>query len=152
MIARTTPFWDRATKGDGCWIWQAARNSGGYGEYRGGYAHRYAYEQAVGPIPPGMHVLHRCDNPPCINPAHLWVGTNLDNVRDAQAKGRILVGEQRHNAKLSREDVLAIREARDVPIADLAARYGVHRASIHRVRRGDTWGWLVERAQMELPL
>jgi hypothetical protein len=80
------------TTADICWEWAGARNSDGYGKsYAGsGYrmAHRVAWESSFGPIPDGLFVLHRCDNPPCVRPDHLFLGTNTDNVRDSVAKGR----------------------------------------------------------------
>lgn len=83
----------------GCWVWQRATNKGGYGLTSVGgsicLAHRRAYEQAYGPIPEGLLVCHTCDNPPCVNPAHLFVGTDKDNAADRDAKGRT----QRYNAK-----------------------------------------------------
>lgn len=79
----------------GCWIWQGCKNNKGYGmvSRRGrGFspqlAHRYMYEQHVGPIPDGMHLLHRCDTPACVNPTHMFIGTRSDNMRDMVAKGR----------------------------------------------------------------
>lgn len=76
----------------GCWEWTAERNRKGYGIFWRNAsmtgAHRASYELHVGPIPDGLHVLHRCDNPPCVNPAHLFLGTNQDNVDDRQRKGR----------------------------------------------------------------
>jgi len=87
-------FWAKVAKSDGCWLWTGARASNGYGSFRfadrpcATAAHRAAWELACGPIPHGMHVLHRCDNPPCVNPAHLFLGTHLENVRDREAKGR----------------------------------------------------------------
>jgi hypothetical protein len=85
---------------DGCHEWTASTNRGGYGTLRVGdkawKAHRLAYRRKVGPIPRGMHVLHRCDNPPCINPDHLWIGTHTDNMRDRSAKGR-WKGNKKHD-------------------------------------------------------
>lgn len=72
-----------------CWIWTGPTNNHGYGRFGGSrYAHRVSYQLAHGPIPPGMVVLHRCDNPPCVNPDHLSLGTQRDNVRDMVTKGR----------------------------------------------------------------
>jgi hypothetical protein len=93
VVAR---FWAKVRKGDGCWEWQASRNSSGYGWFRFGPqgsrtptgAHRVSYVLTKGPIPEGMQVLHRCDNPPCVNPSHLFLGTNDDNHADKVAKGR----------------------------------------------------------------
>ena len=83
---------DKSAGTDGCWVWTAATNSRGYGHatFDGArtYAHRIAYTLAYGPIPEGMFVCHRCDNPPCCNPAHLFVGTAADNAQDMAAKGR----------------------------------------------------------------
>ena len=84
----------RVITAEGCWEYSGARNGDGYGMIgRGGpgnvgKTHRVAYELYVGPIPRGLHVLHRCDNPPCFNPEHLTVGTNADNLADRDRKGR----------------------------------------------------------------
>lgn len=94
MPAPTTPeqFWARVERGDGCWLWQGMTISGGYGRvgWRGmkAVAHRVAWELTYGPIPEGLWVLHRCDNPPCCNPEHLFLGSRLDNIADMVAKGR----------------------------------------------------------------
>lgn len=80
----------------GCWVWQGANDRDGYGRIGGSaygvpwfkFAHRASYEEFVGPIPEGLHVLHHCDNPPCINPDLLYTGTPLDNGRDKAARGR----------------------------------------------------------------
>lgn len=87
-------FWPLVAKGDGdaCWEWTAGVATGGYGCFsirsKTHGSHRVAYELANGKIPPGMSICHSCDNPPCCNPAHLFIGTALDNNRDRAAKGR----------------------------------------------------------------
>lgn len=97
----TTPvmerFWSKVRIGDGCWEWQATRLPRGYGQFQfkldGGKwrhhgAHRVAWMLERGPIPPGVQVCHRCDNPRCVRPSHLFLGTAADNVRDMDRKGR----------------------------------------------------------------
>lgn len=86
-------FWDNVSIGDECWAWQGAKwKAKPYGMVRRNgmtwRAHRYAWTQWFGPIPDGFHVLHRCDNPPCVRPAHLWLGTNAENMDDRDRKGR----------------------------------------------------------------
>lgn len=86
-------FWAFVLKADGCWIWQGGRDRKGYGHFtlpdkQQRQAHRLAYELTFGPILPGVHCLHTCDNPPCCNPAHLWIGTRSDNMRDMVYKQR----------------------------------------------------------------
>lgn len=92
---RISAFWSHVNKSAGdsaCWPWQASVNKAGYGwfrwEHRSQLAHRLAYAITFGEIPEGMYICHRCDNPPCCNPDHLWLGTHADNQRDKVAKGR----------------------------------------------------------------
>jgi hypothetical protein len=89
--ART--FWSRVKLGPSCWKWMGYVNRGGYGKFRPGHsatvrAHRFAWQITFGPIPPGLIVCHRCDNPGCVRPEHLFLGTHLDNKRDSLSKGR----------------------------------------------------------------
>jgi hypothetical protein len=89
----TVRFWLHVNTADDCWLWNDGRRPDAYGSFHRDDgkmvgAHRFSYELANGPIPAGLHVLHSCDNPPCVNPAHLSVGTRLDNMRDMIRKGR----------------------------------------------------------------
>jgi hypothetical protein len=151
-------FWKHVDKSGECWLWTATRSSDGYGRVRVQRpkrtdlnAHRVSWELAYGPIPSGQHVLHHCDNPPCVRPDHLFLGTNADNVADKVAKGRTADtrGERNHKAKLTAEQVAVIRAewtagAIGRPIgrsktAELAERFGVTKSSIYHVARGWTW-------------
>ena len=83
-------FWKRVEKSDDCWIWTGARNEKGYGNvWPSRKAHRVSWEMRYGEIPDGLFVLHECDNPPCVCPDHLFLGTNRDNIIDAIRKGRL---------------------------------------------------------------
>ena len=131
----------------GCHLWTGAMNNRGYARFCAGGrlmgAHRFAYETFVGPIPDGMHVLHRCDTPRCVNPKHLFLGTDLDNARDRDAKGRHvpLPGELHGRAKLTAEDVLAIRAraAAGEMHAALGREYGVHQSNISKIVIRENW-------------
>lgn len=94
---------------DECWPWKGGKHENGYGYFRLGKkhmhkAHRVAYAFAHGFTPGDLFVLHKCDNPPCCNPAHLWLGTNLDNIADRDRKGRQAKGD-RHNSRLRPESL-----------------------------------------------
>jgi hypothetical protein len=119
----------------GCWIWLRALDRHGYGNvyWRGRHtkAHRAAYEAIVGPIPTGMNLCHRCDNPICINPQHMFIGTQQDNLADMTAKDRRFL-------KLTDEQVariLSTRGKRRYDRRGLASELGVSVTQISRVRR-----------------
>jgi hypothetical protein len=131
-------FWAKAAQpAEGCWEWQAATGPPGYGRFwMGGQmqlAHRVAWELTHGPIPDGMFVCHRCDNPPCVRPDHLFLGTPHENILDAAAKRRMHKGYV-----LTEDDVAAIRLSQDTD-RELAARYGVAVGTIGDVLWGRTW-------------
>lgn len=105
---------------------------------RGGYvyAHRLAYEEAFGEIPDGEHVLHHCDNPPCVNPGHLFTGTQADNMRDMAGKGRAA----KARAVLTKDDVLEIRSRFPRQSKkDLADLFGVSHHTIHHIVYRRSW-------------
>ncbi len=108
-------FWEKVDKSagpDGCWLWTAYCSPRGYGTFRRAgknrLAHRVAWELIHGHILKGLLVCHHCDNPPCVNPAHLFLGTNTDNTQDSIRKGRKAIGEANSN-RFTEEDILNIR-------------------------------------------
>ena len=149
-------FWarvDRTGGPDACWPWTRATNEGGYGKISigsmrdgsrtGVLAHRLSWQLHRGPIPDGMLVCHRCDNPPCVNPAHLFLGTPHDNVRDMAAKGRARVV----NRLCTPEQVADIRSrsASGEGFTSIARSVGVQEWTVRRIAKGATYG--VARAQ-----
>jgi len=130
---------------DDCIEWEGARNQKGYGhkmvDGRLKRVHRLAWEQANGPIPDGMIVMHTCDNPPCINLNHLVLGTHADNMRDRATKGHTAKGESHGDSKLTEADVLAIRARRAAGERniDLAREYHVSRPTISNIVQRHSW-------------
>jgi HNH endonuclease len=133
---------------NGCWIWRRDTNTReGHGRitYEGArmMAHRASFLAFVGPIPPGLQVLHRCDVPACVNPDHLFLGTQLDNMRDCAAKGRYnpLRGVNNPSARLTLAKVSVIRRRRDegASISELARNADVSRATVRSILAGETW-------------
>jgi hypothetical protein len=123
---------------NGCWLWTAGKHDG-YGritvDERGYFAHRWSYEYHVGPIPDGLLVLHHCDTPACVNPEHVFVGTQADNMADMVAKGRQGVRGGR-NRRLTLEQEAGIRAAYTGERGEqkaLAERYGLSPGSMHRI-------------------
>jgi DNA-binding CsgD family transcriptional regulator len=144
----STRFWPKVRKGDGCWIWLGA-NNGKYGHiltYKVmEYSHRVSWEIHYGPIQAGMNVLHRCDNPLCVRPDHLFLGTQSDNIKDCVAKGRFAHararGERHAHAKLTESDVLAIRADSRLQ-KDIARQHGITQAVVSKIKRRRLWGHL----------
>lgn len=129
----------------GCWEWTGLKGKWGYGtigyDRRTCLAHRIAYELFKDPIPQGLLVLHRCDNPGCVNPDHLFLGTNDDNMRDMAAKGRSTKGSRNTESKLTEEIVARMRDrhARGESYVSIARAYGVNETTARRAIRGLTW-------------
>lgn len=152
----TTPdkFWAQVQKSDGCWEYTGSRMSQvPYGELnvagRKITAHRYSWELTCGPIPTGLSVCHRCDNPPCVRPDHLFLGTQADNIRDMWQKrrGRIVqqFGEQHHNAKFTAEQIHQIRArvAAGESRRALGREFRVHHGTIRSIVNRSTWSHLI---------
>ena len=141
IAERLSEFAKPAT--NGCVEWVGRRDRQGYGYMalvRDGIelkvkAHRAAFEQAHGPLDACQCVLHRCDNPSCINPAHLFAGSRADNHRDMCGKGRNATGVRHGKAKLSVDQVAAIRQS-VAPIKVVAQTFGISEATVSRVKRG----------------
>ena len=137
-------FDSKVQRTEGCWLWIAALHGKGYGHMRVAgkveKAHRVSYEIFNGPIPYGMMVLHTCDNPRCVNPDHLFLGTNKDNMADMAAKGRGNAprGEEQHLARLTEAAVQSIRASRKPGIA-LARDFGISPQTVCDVRKRKTW-------------
>lgn len=144
-------FWPKVSKAPhpkGCWEWQAARLEWGYGQF--GYqgrmhpAHRISYRMHKGSIPDGLDVCHSCDNPPCVNPAHLWLGDDKANAEDRQSKNRGASpkGVANVKAKLSDEQVIEMRRLHreeNFSHKKLATLFNVSLSTVYRILSGKLW-------------
>jgi len=127
-----------------CWLWKGAKGKNSYGKMsidgKHKKAHRISWEIYVGEIPKDMHVLHKCDNPPCVNPNHLFLGTQADNNKDMFSKGRGYDrnGVNNPRAKFTAKEVKIIRSRHENQY-DLAEEYGVSQSTISRIQRGEVY-------------
>lgn len=140
-------FWEKVRMGPSCWEWLGATAGRGYGVVLGSnrrqiYAHRASWALAHGEIPPGLSVCHKCDNPICVRPDHLFLGDSAANHADMVAKGRSTYGDRHGGARLSSREAAEIRERRAVgeSCRALALIFGVCPQQIHRIGRGERWG------------
>lgn len=131
---------------DDCWEWQGYRTPLGYGRYRRKLAHRISFARALGIELGTLHVCHRCDNPPCVNPAHLFLGTARDNALDRKSKDRGIrwYGRRRgHRNPMAKLTDQAVREIRrlhgTVPAKALGQRFGVSAGTVYVVQSGRGW-------------
>jgi len=141
------------TTKSGCWLWSGAKNKGGYGTLTVGsrtdasrttmLAHRYSYSIHKGSFDKKLCVLHRCDNPPCVNPNHLFLGTRLDNHTDMVGKGRRvdLRGEQRPNHKLTQRQVTHIKSLLESGTHQtvIAKKFGVNQTLVSAIKTNKVW-------------
>lgn len=144
-------FWRHVRKTDGCWEWTGSRNRDGYGTFKAiagaapTRASRFMWELTFGAIPEGLLACHHCDNPPCVRPDHLFLGTHQHNVRDMIRKGRRVIpptAATRSRAKLSPATVALIRgtySAGGISMRQLAEQYGVNKSNIVRAINGIYW-------------
>lgn len=150
-------FWSSVRKSDGCWEWEGYRKNG-YGSMRvagkNDYAHRISWLINFGEYPGDLCVLHRCDNPGCVRPDHLFLGTRKDNSIDAARKGRnaaqrrpeIRRGENGSMVKLSESEVRAIRAEYAAGIGtyqEIAERYGVEKSTIGKIVNRQLWAHVI---------
>lgn len=141
-LDRTKRFWmfvDKSDKND-CWEWTAGRHACfGYGVYRyegkPQYAHRVSWKITNGSIPKGLHILHRCDNPPCVNPGHLYTGTSADNVRDRDTRGNGAVNRRKLSVARIREIKLIRMMYKKYVISqkELTALFGEHKSTMSKI-------------------
>lgn len=135
-------FWAKVDKSGDCWLWTGTRDRIGYGHLGARWArpdtlaHRISWRIANGPIPHGLMVLHKCDVRPCVNPDHLYLGTQKENARDRHERGRAAPMPSRR--KLTDEQVAEIRSS-DEKLRVLAERFGVGVSTIGAVRTGQNW-------------
>ena len=148
-------FNSRVAKGNGCHLWLGSLDPCGYGTFsfngKNTKAHRFAWSVKNGEIPKGMMICHHCDNPSCVNPDHLFIGTQFDNMRDMHDKNRHTMrdkswvekraaydGANNPNAKLTADIVRTIRSSTEKATV-LAAQYGVHRNIIYGILKRTSW-------------
>lgn len=143
MGTREKAFWQKVRKTNGCWLWTASKDKNGYGwfRYSHGYtAHRASWHFAYGEIPRGLCVCHKCDNPSCIRPDHLFLATNQENTADRQRKGRgnYAFGSSHYKAKLNEKIVAKIISSK-LSNSDLGKKFGLPTKYVWQIRRGNVW-------------
>lgn len=143
-------FFNKVKKTESCWLWIGCRSSGGYGNFRFNkkciVASRFMYFIKKGPIPYGMNVCHKCDNPDCVNPGHLFLGTQKENVTDMIKKGRYYCGvpnrgEDCPASILRKEEVLEIRRLSKLGIRqrEIATKFNIKQANISNIVTRKSW-------------
>lgn len=138
-------FWEKVDKKseNDCWMWLGHIDRYGYGKFWNFLSHRFSWIDTFGNIPDGLYVCHKCDNPSCVNPRHLFLGTQLDNMQDMVKKGRIHshIGEDNPKSKLSERDIYKIYRLYDAGLSGykIAKMFLVSKTNILGIVRGKTW-------------
>lgn len=128
-----------------CWGWRGSLHRNGYGQFSLGkkkhLAHRFSFFLFTGVDPGAFKVCHSCDNPACVNPHHLWLGTTKQNAEDCNRKGRRPAKETHWNAKLKTGDIIAIKRLREMGATqrEIAALFGIQQMQVSRIVRGLRW-------------
>ena len=151
-------FWDKVEKTDSCWFWRGGISSRGYGNFAfrkdgivvNNRAHRFSFELAFGKIPKNILVCHKCDNPLCVNPQHLFLGTQKDNAIDMVKKGRAnpLKGEKSNLSKLKEYQVIEIRNLYNFGkkrVCELAELFNISHQQISKIILGQRWKYLIQK-------
>lgn len=149
LKANEYKFWNRVKKDktDLCWLWMKYKDKDGYGDFQFRYlgkkynfkSHRVSYELINGIIPSDLIICHKCDNPTCVNPNHLFIGTHKDNCDDKVNKGRQALAENNGRSKLKWDDVYKIKLHTITDINELSKKYSVDKKTIRCILSGTTW-------------
>lgn len=150
-------FWEKVDRKspDECWLWLASLNKDGYGCFASDVAHRVSWLVNFGEIPRGMYVLHKCDVCACVNPSHLFLGTQLDNMRDMKSKGRARdkFGEDNPKAKLTElqvRDIHSLYKSGESGVF-LSKKFGVTKTHIYYILSGKSWKYVYDEVNKWLP-
>ena len=141
-------FWRNVDQSGGCWEWQRETDAYGYGRFwitgrQRVAAHRFSYTVARGRVPSGLLVLHTCDNPKCVRPDHLYLGTHDDNMRDRKERGHYARGEDNNKAKLTADQVRELRRLyvpHQYGSTKLARQFGISPTAVKAILAGKAWG------------
>jgi hypothetical protein len=155
-------FWNKVQKTDGCWLWTGTMGGSGYGQIRVGsrtdqsrktlVASRVSWEIHYGKIPIGMKVLHKCDNPPCVNPEHLFLGSDRDNVHDAMNKNRWFCQGGGHYQKLTLEQAVQVKQLLGTGMRqiDISRALGIDKCNVQRIASGTHWAQQIKDYEKEM--
>ena len=139
-------FWEKVKKTSSCWLWIGNKNKKGYGRFwlqgRNESAQRVSWALVFGRFNRRLYILHKCDNPSCVKPTHLFLGTLADNIVDRENKNRSAKGERNGNSKLTIAKVKLIRQSAD-PVGVIATEFGIDRTQVYNIKKKKQWAHVV---------